>query len=405
MNSRRLLSLLLLLFVLCFGLFSASYTAHATTSNLTPNVDSEIAIDNGVTVMSTDDVASTIDNFTTTITARKASDLSYITTLSDKTIKAGQWGQPYEVTISDYRWSDYVLQYLFTYDKNHSLICSKGSSVKFNLSNFVLSTSYIYNGQKYTYNTIKPEFAMAFDAFFLDANGNYFKHVSVPLTEIHSYGIGMMSLSFDSGTLDKDLYSIQFRLRFTGANSLYNGISSLHWNNGSNFKLFTGTGSSSMIECFVEDGTKSLLKDIKNGISNLINGITELPSKLWGLIDNGLKGLFVPSETQMTEVKGQWDSLLSDRFGGLYQTVQLIDDYAETFKEPSVSQTSIDFPEFRLNVGSDSEFVLQAHDVQIVPDRFSFLVDVLKTIISIIATCLFVNGLRNKFERLVGGHE
>lgn len=392
--------------MLCFVLFSASFTAHATTSsNITSKNDPEVSTANEVSTMSVDDVASTIDNLRTSITVRNYSDYSYLTTLSEKTIKAGQWGQPYEVDITDYRWSDYVIQYLFTYDKNHSLICSKGSSVKFNLSNFVLSTSYIYNGQKYTYNTIKPQNAISFDAFFLDANGNYFKNVSVPLTDIQSYGIGMLNLSFDSGTLDKDLYSIQFRIRFSGGNSLYNGISSAHWNNGSSFKLFTGTGNSSMIECFVEDGTKSLLTDIKNGISNLINGITELPGKLWGLIENGLKGLFVPTEAQMTDVKGQWDTLLSDRFGGLYQTVQLIDDYAATFKEPSASKSSIDFPEFRLNVGSDSEFVLQAHDVQIVPDRFSFLVDVLKTIISIIATCLFVNGLRNKFERLVGGQE
>ena len=194
-------------------------------------------------------------------------------------------------------------------------------------------------------------------------------------------------------------------MRFTTSSVFYNGIPTDKWNNGSNFKLFTGTGSSTMIQCFVEDGTKGLLKSIKSTVTSIKNGITNLPKNIWAKFESGLKGLFVPTESQMTEVKGKWDTLLSDRFGGLYQTVQLIDDYAATFKEPSASKSSIDFPEFRLNVGSDSEFVLQAHDVQIVPDRFSFLVDVVKTIISIIATCLFINGLRNKFERLVGGHE
>lgn len=145
------------------------------------------------------------------------------------------------------------------------------------------------------------------------------------------------------------------------------------------------------------------ISNIKEGVSNLITGITELPSKLWNLIENGLKGLFVPTESEMTEIKNQWDTLLSDRFGGLYQTVQLIDDYAESFTDPE-NKNTIKIPELRLPFGQ-TEFVFGGQDVQIVPDKFSFLIDAIKTIISIIATCLFVNGLRNRFERLVGGQE
>ena len=203
-------------------------------------------------------------------------------------------------------------------------------------------------------------------------------------------------IDFKVDNLTSDLYKINVQVYF---NPRYNfPLDDTVFNNASSYKLGFGLGDKTMLQVFVDDGQTGLLKGI-------LSGITELPSKIWNLVENGLKGLFVPTEAQMTEVKGQWDTLLSDRFGGLYQTVQLIDDYASTFKEPSASKNSIDFPEFRLNVGSESEFVLQAHDVQIVPDRFSFLVDVVKTIISIIATCLFVNGLRNKFERLVGGQE
>lgn len=363
--------------MLCFVLFSASYTAHAAT----------------------EDVASTIDKISWEVRAINKSDGSLAQRFYGNTINAGEWGSPTQVSITNYRWSNYFTEFLFTYYKSNgtTLIAKKGTDVTFNISNFVLAPGYTYSGENHGTGNININSASSFTADFKDLNGNIICTVPIQLKNITSHGVGMISFSVDSETLTDDCYKIDIRLKFETALSFYKGISSTHWNGASNFYLLTGFGSSSMIETLVDDST-GLLKGI-------LSSITELPSKIWNLFENGLKGLFVPTESQMTEVKGQWDSLLSDRFGGLYQTVQLIDDYADTFKQPSQSQSSIDFPEFRLNFGSDSEFVLQAHDVQIVPDRFSFLIDVVKTIISIIATCLFVNGLRNKFERLVGGHE
>lgn len=384
MNSRRFLSLLLLLFVLCFVLFSASFTAYAAT----------------------EDVASTIDKISWEVRALNKSNGSVAQRFYGNTINAGEWGTPTQVSITNYRWSNYFTEFLFTYYKSNgtTLIAKKGTDVTFNISNFVLAPGYTYSGENYGMGNININSASSFTADFKDLNGNIICTVPIQLKNITSHGVGMISFSVDSETLTDDCYKIDIRLKFETALSFYKGISSTHWNDASNFYLLTGFGSSSMIETLVDD-TTGLLTSIKIYAGRISTGIINLPKNIWAKFETGLKGLFVPTASQMTDVKGQWDSLLSDRFGGLYQTVQLIDDYAATFKEPSASKSSIDFPEFRLNVGNNEEFVLQAHDVQIVPDRFSFLVDVVKTIISIIATCLFINGLRNKFERLVGGQE
>lgn len=352
--------------------------------------------------------------------AQNASNGAYVSTLSNPSpISAiSSSGLVMDVDVTSYYSSSYYLCEQFNYYKNNgkTLLASEGSTLNFDLNGFnhkgILSTNTNSSGMtnSSTFNFSRIAYVYA---FLLDSNGNTIK--SYDLTNsIFSYNSDdTYNFSFKLTDVPADVYTIgfEFRYKFSDVftNLSHNQIVS------SPYKVVSiGYNSmlNSSINFSVEDGSTGLLKgiinivtNIKDGVSNLISGITELPSKLWNLIENGLKGLFVPTESQMTDIKVQWDNLLSDRFGGLYQTVQLIDDYAGTFKEPSQSQSSIDFPEFRLNVGSDSEFVLQAHDVQIVPERFSFLVDVVKTIISIIATCLFVNGLRNKFERLVGGHE
>lgn len=378
--------------MLCFALFSVSSTALA----------------------STDDVASTIDNLQYIVFTRNTSSGSYGTTLLNYTVKAGSWGIQNNLDLLPYRWSDTYICENFIYSKGtNNLIASKGSSVKFELTGIYNLLICEYGSSSYESN-LNPSNISSINLILKDKAGNSFYYNTLPISSFSNTSITGTTLDcvgFEVDELTSDLYSIDIEVRFI-ANNVFTNIPTDAWNGASSYRLLTGFGDKTMLQVFVEDGSKGLLKgiinivtNIKDGVSNLISGITELPSKLWNLIENGLKGLFVPTESQMTDIKVQWDNLLSDRFGGLYQTVQLIDDYAGTFKEPSQSQSSIDFPEFRLNVGSDSEFVLQAHDVQIVPERFSFLVDVVKTIISIIATCLFVNGLRNKFERLVGGHE
>lgn len=347
---------------------------------------------------SVEDVASTIDKIKLIVFTRNSSTLKIGDTLLYETVDAGKWGIQHALNLYNYRWADTLICENFIYTKGeNNLIASEGSSVHFNLSGIYNKLTANYNGTNYE-KTSQPSGIYQIRLMLYDQSGSNFYDKMIPNSSFTSPSTSGYAdtLDFKIENLQSDLYKIDVEIRFR-SQAMF-PLDSTVWNNCGSYNLAFGLGSKTMLQVFVDDGTTSLLKTI-------ISGITELPSKLWGLIENGLKGLFVPTETQMTEVKGQWDTLLSDRFGGLYQTVQLIDDYAATFKEPTNSQSTIDFPEFRLNVGNNEEFVLQAHDVQIIPDKFIFLVDVVKTIISIIATCLFVNGLRNKFERLVGGQE
>lgn len=140
--------------------------------------------------------------------------------------------------------------------------------------------------------------------------------------------------------------------------------------------------------------------NISDGFSNMIKGITELPQKLWDLIGEGLKSLFVPSEDDMTAYKDKWDELLSSRFGALYQVGDIMVNSIANIRESDVTNT-ITFPEATINLAG-TEFSFGGYDVKVVPDGFETIVEICKKIISIACTFLFFNGLRKRYDEVMG---
>lgn len=110
--------------MLCFVLYSVSFTAHAATNNSSDITVSEVS-SNEVSVMSANDVASTIDNINYRVYAVNATSLSSVSLLLDKTVQAGSWGIQNSVDIATYRWSDYLIDEFFSYTKGaNNLIAS-----------------------------------------------------------------------------------------------------------------------------------------------------------------------------------------------------------------------------------------------------------------------------------------
>lgn len=142
------------------------------------------------------------------------------------------------------------------------------------------------------------------------------------------------------------------------------------------------------------------LKGIKNGITEMFNSIAELPSKLWTAIENGLKNLFIPDEQFMTDYSDNWDNLLSQRFGAIYDVSQIMFDFVGNIQVSDATNT-IRFPEVSLDF-SGSKFTFGGVDVKIVPDNFEVLVNACKLIISVICTFLFINGLRKRYDEVMG---
>lgn len=163
----------------------------------------------------------------------------------------------------------------------------------------------------------------------------------------------------------------------------------------SSYDMFVGVvlSNSNMLIDF-DESERSLLASIKEGI-------TSLPEKIWEKISTGLKELFIPSEEDLTAIKDSFDTLLSERFGALYEVGGIISDFAESFEFTELKDT-IELPVISLDF-REATWEFGGYTVDVVPDNFDFLVDMLKTLISICCIALFINAMKHKYDKLVGG--
>lgn len=165
------------------------------------------------------------------------------------------------------------------------------------------------------------------------------------------------------------------------------------------------------IEVEIENKEVGLLKSIGDKLTsgfsalgdkltNVFNSIVELPQKLWNLISDGLKSLFVPSEESMTAYKDKWDELLASRFGAVYQVVNIMTDSWDGIMQADETDT-IEFPQASINL-SGTPFTFGGYNVKIVPDGFGVLVTAIKSIVAIVCTVAFVNGMRKRYDEIMG---
>lgn len=178
-------------------------------------------------------------------------------------------------------------------------------------------------------------------------------------------------------------------------------------NGGYTLSVSQQTEESGLLSGLLEwvKGIKGKIDDtftsITNGFSNIGKWFAELPSKLWNVISDGLKSLFVPDEDFIVQYKEDMDTMLSEKLGAVYQ---VIDITLESWDRISASdeQNSINLPQTTINLPENNKFSFGGYDVRIVPDGFDVLANAIKLIGGICVTILFVNGLRRRYDEIMG---
>lgn len=143
------------------------------------------------------------------------------------------------------------------------------------------------------------------------------------------------------------------------------------------------------------------LKGIKGVLQNVFNSITELPQKLWNIISDGLKSLFIPSEDYLVQFKEDLDSMLEEKLGAVYQVIDITMNSWDKIKDSDATNT-INFPKVEIALLGGDKFSFGGYDVKIVPDGFSFIIESIKLIVGICASLLFINGLRKRYDEVMG---
>ena len=144
--------------------------------------------------------------------------------------------------------------------------------------------------------------------------------------------------------------------------------------------------------------TDGLLSGIIGWLRNIWNKLTALPGQIADSIVSGIKSLFVPDEDSFIAFKDSFSDLLSSRFGAVYESMSIMDSFFDSLKASSTNDT-FTIPEVTINVGVPFKF--GGWEVDIVPDKFDFLADACKWLISVAVTFFFVKGMRKRLEEVL----
>ena len=182
---------------------------------------------------------------------------------------------------------------------------------------------------------------------------------------------------------------------------------------------FTGDGSLSLLLIFddelawtayeedpVYNGLlKSILewlKAIKTGIGNVASSIANLP----GLIVDGIKGLFVPSQDALQSLKASYEALFEGKFGFIYQLYNWVVTFFGDLKTALTSGAAyaFTFPGIAFPMDGKTITILPETPVSLDNSAMTVLRPVLGTAVSFIVVVATVNTCRRFILRFLSGH-
>lgn len=223
----------------------------------------------------------------------------------------------------------------------------------------------------------------------------------------------------DIGNASQDIKCVEFHLYTDEVVRAKNNSSYAYWDVDYYLGEYSGDDSynagmdevdqstgllSSLIEWVksIRQGVTQIFETLSSGFGAVVNGITSLPRLIWEKIETGLKNLFVPDEQYISDYMVDMDALLDEKFGAVYQ---VIDVTLESWDRISANdeQNTIDFPETTIALPDDNEFTFGGYEVPIVPDGFEWLATALKGFVGVVCTVMFVNGLRKRYDEVMGG--
>lgn len=148
----------------------------------------------------------------------------------------------------------------------------------------------------------------------------------------------------------------------------------------------------------IKDSLKSLFDSIVQGLTDLKDSFLQALTDLGNFIIDGIKNLFIPDDQFIIDFKADIEDMFKRKFGGLYEAIELIDDTLSVYNR-SEKMGEIFMPECTIDLAG-APFTFGGYSVRVVPEGFDVLVNALKTIIDIIATCAFLTAMKKRLEGL-----
>lgn len=128
--------------------------------------------------------------------------------------------------------------------------------------------------------------------------------------------------------------------------------------------------------------------------------VFDLPQRIWSYMKNGLINLFVPDDMYMEQWVERNKEWCTETFGALYQSFDIIvNAYANI--DASAETHVIDFPLVTIPLPENQEFTFGGYEVKIVPEGFEFLATICKSVVGIVCSFAFINGMRRRYDDIM----
>ena len=224
------------------------------------------------------------------------------------------------------------------------------------------------------------------------SNGRFSFSVEVPEVpfDVYYFQINMYETSFPFGGSRPSSYSSWKR------NILFDDLTS------QNIKIIPEEKGllTSMLDLLTE-----LFNKISEGFNNVINSILELPSKIAQAMRDVLSYMFVPSDEYIQYGFQNFDDILTSKFGVLWEVPEVIIDFCTDIYDVLSADEDIrviDFPIVSIPLGNGVVLEFGGWKVSLYNSDFSFVYDAIWMISAFIGTILFINGLRKRYDKLLG---
>lgn len=142
-----------------------------------------------------------------------------------------------------------------------------------------------------------------------------------------------------------------------------------------------------------EDPSLGLLEGIIEWLKSIRDGILELPQNIANFILEGLQGLFIPDQEELTGLMDKYDVLFEERLGFIYQMFSFVVDSFTTWIETmkSAQDYSFTFPGISFPYDGGIIEIVPEQEVSLDNAVMDVLRPVLGTIVSIVCVLAFTN--------------
>lgn len=153
------------------------------------------------------------------------------------------------------------------------------------------------------------------------------------------------------------------------------------------------------------DGVKEAVGAVKDAVSGVKEEVASLPNKIATAILDGIKKLFVPSQEDLSQIKTDYEDMLSEKLGFVWQAFDLLTTFVGELQNSLESGNPYEFvfPGVSVPINGEELVFVAETPVSLENALMDVLRPVLGSVVSIVCVVAFVNMAHDYVLAIVSG--